>query len=302
MADHKSATWQQEEERGSLLGIQFLLWTSQYIGRSAVHFCLFFICLFFVIVAPKPRQASKTYLKRVLGKTPNWTSIFSHFYYFARISTDRFFFLRNQMQKFHITVEGEKIFDQLDENKKGALLILSHVGSFDVLRILGKENIKSKIRILLDTQVNPKAMLTLNKINPEMAANIIDRARYDGNSLALKLDEEIQQGHLVGIMGDRIYGEQRTISHNLLGEAAAFPLSPWYIAQLLKVPVIVCFGIFLGGNRYHLKFISLPTFKKVPRQERMKQLQNLSRQYVAELEQVIKQHPYNWLNFYEFWA
>ena len=34
----------------------------------------------------------------------------------------------------------------------------------------------------------------------------------------------------------------------------ALPGRPWQLAAALKVPVVLCFGLYRGGNRYDLYF------------------------------------------------
>ena len=39
-----------------------------------------------------------------------------------------------------------------------------------------------------------------------------------------------------------------------MGAPAPFPAAPFLIGALLKVPVVLCIGLYRGGNRYDLYF------------------------------------------------
>ena len=296
----ENTSWKHSPERGNLLGIKILVWTCCVFGRKAVHSLLLFITLFFVIFAAKPRAHSKSYLQRIYKIQTGFFKTFKHFYWFARTSVDRVFFLKGQLNKFEISFEGDEIFKHLNPSQ-GALLLLSHIGNFDALRALKHQKVDQPVRVVLDSNINPNAMQALNAINQAFADDIIDRSQFGGPGLALKIEEEISKGAMVGIMADRIYDHEPSIKQAFLGSTAEFPLGPWQLALLLKAPVILCFGIYLGANRYRLKFVSLPEIQAHKRAERSFIMESLCKRYVAEMENILNAHPLNWFNFYDFW-
>lgn len=295
--------WRGEGEKGSVAGVLFLAKTSLYLGRGVTHFLLFFICSFFFFAAKKQREHSRQYLYRLNDSSPSLWKIFKHFYCFSRVSVDRFFFLRGETGRFELKVYGDDVFDCVNQQaeQKGALLVLSHVGSFDALRAAGNDRFRGKIKILLDSSVSPNAMAILNSLNSEMADNIIDRSQYSNTGLVLKISEEIDQGNLVGIMADRLYGNEPSVYCEFLGNKAPFPSAPWTLSLILKAPVILCFGTFLGGKRYSLTFFEMPYLHPSSRIERKEFIDRQCSLYVKHLEEIIRCVPLNWFNFYDFW-
>jgi len=69
----------------------------------------------------------------------------------------------------------------------------------------------------------------------------------------------------------------------------------------LKAPVIICFALHRGGNRYEVYFHKLRDKIELPRKERDQALQRLMQEYADLLEQHAIESPYNWYNFYDFW-
>ena len=72
---------------------------------------------------------------------------------------------------------------------------------------------------------------------------------------------------------------------------------------LLRRRVLFMAGVYLGGNRYDLRFELLADFSAVSRDpiEREHRLQIALQAYVARLEALCLEAPYNWFNFYDFW-
>ena len=128
--------------------------------------------------------------------------------------------------------------------------------------------------------------------------------RYDpmpAPALALILSEAIEQGHLVGIMADRCAQGERSSTIDFLGAPAEFPAGVWQLAALLKAPVISCFGVYAGAKRYDLHFELISEQLGTNRQDRTEAIEVGMARYVAQLQDLVCKHPYNWFNFYDFW-
>ena len=71
---------------------------------------------------------------------------------------------------------------------------------------------------------------------------------------ALAIKEALDEKALVTLLVDRARPGNEVVICDFLGHPAPFPLSPWQLAAALKVPVVLCFGLYRGGNRYDLHF------------------------------------------------
>jgi predicted LPLAT superfamily acyltransferase len=65
--------------------------------------------------------------------------------------------------------------------------------------------------------------------------------------------------------------------------------------------VVLAFGLYRGGNRYDLRFEPFSDGETVPRPCRRAHVASLIRRYAARLEDLARQFPYNWFNFYDYW-
>jgi predicted LPLAT superfamily acyltransferase len=73
------------------------------------------------------------------------------------------------------------------------------------------------------------------------------------------------------------------------------------MASALKVPLIVFFGVYLGGNRYKIHFELLAEKVILQRKTRQQDIQAYTQKYVDILEKQMLETPYNWFNFYDYW-
>jgi len=73
------------------------------------------------------------------------------------------------------------------------------------------------------------------------------------------------------------------------------------IAAALHVPIVLCVGLYRGGDRYDLHFEMVEEELHVDRRERRQQLQRVVQRYADRLAALVRTAPYNWFNFYDFW-
>jgi predicted LPLAT superfamily acyltransferase len=79
---------------------------------------------------------------------------------------------------------------------------------------------------------------------------------------------------------------------------------PLRLAQLLRRRVVFMVGLYRGGRRYDVRFEELADFSHRPDDDaaRASQLDEALDAYVARLEALVHEAPYNWFNFHDFWG
>ncbi len=295
-----TARWRTQQERGNRTMLRLLVWLALNLGRRFMLLLLYPVVFYFLLTGRSARQASSQYLTRALGRKPGWRDLWKHFYTFALVAVDRLFFLSGEHKKYQIEVNGAELFEQYVSKKQGCILLVSHMGSFEAMRVSAIKEHKLPVRVLIDRQHNSLAAELIDALDPELASAIID-PNQPAPALALTLDQAIKNGELIGIMADRAGEDERTITCDFLGGKAKFPVGPWLLGLVLKAPVILCFGLYRGGNRYQLNFELLTEQLTAPRRQRDAEIAKAMAHYIHHLESHINQAPYNWFNFYDFW-
>jgi predicted LPLAT superfamily acyltransferase len=291
--------WQQHAERGSALGMRILRFAALRLGRRLIRPVLYPISLYFALTSPITRRVSREYLARVLPHPPRFRDVLRHVFSFASISLDRVFLLTDS---YRFTIEQHYGPGTMETARaSGTLLFVSHFGSFEVMRVGAVKAHGLPLRIVLDMNVGRRFMAALGEINPEIAAGVIDSSTA-GVDLALRVREALAAGHVVGLMVDRARGGERTVEVDFLGGRARFPAGPWLLASALKVPVIVVFGVWLGGDRYAAYCDVFAPSIDLPRASREAELARHVQSYADRLAAHVRAAPYNWTNFFDFWA
>jgi len=291
--------WQQREGGGA-----FAIWIIRTIalrlGRSFARVLLYPIAFYFFLRRADERAASRAYLSRVLDRPVTSRDVFRHIHLFAATLLDRMFFLARGERDFEVQVEGLAELDRCIDAGRGVLLVGSHQGSFEALRALGARRPDVPLRVVLDKKKTPALTTMLEALAPDVGAAVID-ASLGGTSVALAMAEGTEQGAMVALLADRGHREEATRHVPFLGKPAPFPVGPWLLASALKVPVVLCMGIYLGGNRYRLIFESFADRVEIPRANRQAALDDVVARYAGRVEHYARVYPFNWFNFYDFW-
>ena len=269
-------------------------------GRHVTRVCILPVSLYYFIRRGPERRASRVYLERVLGQPVSFLSVLRHIHCFSCTILDRLFLLSERFKRFDIRTFGLADLDRILEGGKGVLLIGSHLGSFDALRVLSLERPDVRVRILLDTVQGEQISSVLNELNPALAASIIN-ARGVGPTVAITIKEALDRNSIVALLADRGQPGNPTQSADFLGYLAPLPTSPWLLAAALKVPVMLAFGLYRGDNRYDLHFELFADTIAIERSRRSEALAEILQRFADRLAHYARLGPYNWFNFYDFW-
>ena len=93
----------------------------------------------------------------------------------------------------------------------------------------------------------------------------------------------------------------RAIRVPFLGAPARFPVGPYVLTSLIGCP-LYAMGCVRTARGYLLRFTELAAEVRLPRAQREATLTALVTSYAAWLEALLQTSPYDWFNFYDFWA
>jgi len=294
-----SIAWRDQPEGGSTAALKIIVWIAQHLGRTVTHLSLVPVASYFFIFRREERLASRQFLTRVYeGPVSSWL-VYRHFLTFSRVTADRIFFLTDYSDKIPVNVHGVRQLRKLVEKKKGGIILASHMGSFEAARVLGEEIDDVVIRVILNRGVSEKFIQQLEALSSNLADAIID-SEQGAAALGLKIAESLQSGEWVGFLADRYQSGDRTLSCEFLGDQARFPVGPFIIAAVFKVPVICIFPLYVRG-KYEVYCEIISDEFVLPRENRDQGLRDSVQQYVDRLSRYARQEPCNWFNFYDFW-
>lgn len=293
------AAWASTPERGNAAVLRLMARIALGLGWHAGHALLHPVTLFFLATSPAgQKRAARRYLTRALGRRAGWRDLWRLYFCFASTLLDRVFLLTGRTAGYRVEVEGLDILRDAVARGQGQVLLGAHMGSFDALRAIGGAGAPVEVRMLMHPGGGAADAL-FDSLDPGRAASVIALGRPEA---MLAAREVLERGGVIGLLADRAPRGERMLPVDFLGAPAPLPGGPMTVAAILRAPVVLGFGLWLGPRRYLLRFEPFAEAIDLPRGEREAALRTWLARYADRLGGVCRAHPYNWFNFYDFWG
>lgn len=293
-----SGAWLERRERGNLAGLRVMTWVARALGYGVARALLAPICLYFLACAPQARKASRAFLGRALSRRATLGDVYRHFHTFAGTLLDRVAVLTAEHAGFDVRLTGADAIEAALAARRGCLLLGSHLGSFEVLRVLGEARRAIVVNLVMHEANARHASQWARALAPELEARIIAPGRPD---TLLRVRECFERGEVVAMLGDRVLDGERSIACDFFAERAQFPTGPLLAAALLGAPVVTFFCLFRAPRRYDVRFALLAERLPAERPARDAAVAGALQRYAVQLEAQARAAPWNWFNFYDFW-
>jgi predicted LPLAT superfamily acyltransferase len=297
IATREHRGWLEVAEKGSVLGIKSFVWMVTFLGRRVAHAVLALVIFYYTIFHRGMRTSSQKYLAR-LGRPNGFWDAYRHSLCFGQCIVDRVFFVRGEVGVFEVDRTGHEHLRKLHDEKRGAILLGAHFGSFQAMRAFAEEK-KFRINVLVNNANAQMINRVLVGLNPDTQVRMLEVS--GGLDFIFRVRERIEAGELVAVMGDRVGPDGREAVVPFLGSPARFPTGAYQLAASLGCPIYLTVGIFRGGNRYSLFCEPFADEVKLSRKDREGALAEYARRYAERLEHYCRESPENWFNFFDFW-
>jgi predicted LPLAT superfamily acyltransferase len=306
-----AGAWWERKERGSVLGIRIVVWLHRYLGWPIARVVLVPIVTYFFLTARTARRVSLDYLRRlhaspegagVFPGSPGVRHVFRHFLEFGFAILDRIGIWAGS--PFDFVIEGMPELERVVADGRGAVVLGSHLGSFDAMRLVASDRSPIAVNVLMFTRNAARINDMLGKLSGDggMQARII-QVEPGSFQHVLQVKACIERGEVVAILADRIHpNEADRVSHvAFLGGRAPLPQGPVLLAGVLGCPLLMMVGLRRGGRRYEIHVERLADRVSLPRKERDAAITEWCQLYADRLATYCARAPFQWFNWYEFW-
>lgn len=292
--------WLQTAEAGTMVGIRTLLFLATLVGRKRLRPVLYGVALWYALLNRGVRRASRDWLRRVMGRAPQFQDIIRHIETFAQTALDRSFFLQGRVDLFEVTHVGQEHLEELHRQKRGAILLSAHIGSTAAMSAESRDE-RLRIRVVGYFKNAQRFNDALTALNPSYGARLVHIEPGEATSV-LEMRDRVEAGEILALAGDRVGLNDRTIDATFFGESAPFPAGPFLFAAMMRCPVYLAFGLYSEPNRYELYCEPFVDRVDLPRKDRDAALAAIVQRYATRLEHYARLAPYNWFNFFDFWS
>ena len=295
------AHWATLNERGAYWGLKFCVLSYRLVGRTGCQILLIPIVLYFYVAGRKQRLASREFLTRALGRPPRVVDGYRHFMCFALRVLDGFIGWMGYIPAGTITHAPDSCLQEMISDRRGALIVVSHIGNTELSRALMDKSIRERMITLVHTRHAENYQRILCEIQPAAAMNIMQVTEV-GPETIIALQQHIQSGALVSIAGDRtpVLGQKHVARVPFMGACANFAHGPWILAAMLDCPVYLLFCL-PKDKGYCLTIEAFSERIELPREHRQEALYNYAARYAQRLEHYVTASPFQWFNFFPFW-
>jgi predicted LPLAT superfamily acyltransferase len=286
--------------RGGLAGYKIFVAILKYSGLPAAYFLLRFVAFYFFLFNPKSFiTIFKFYRERFnFGFFRSIIFVYRNYYSFGQILLDKVAIMAGFNAKFNFTFEGEEYLMKMAEEKTGGLLISAHIGNFEMAGNM-LERLNTRVNIIMYDAEHEKIKDYLSSI---MSKNFNIIVIKEDNSHIYEISKAFSERQIVCIHGDRFVKGSKTLTSKFLSGKAKFPSGPFYMAMKFNVPVSFVFAMKESKNSYHF-FASPPEYYQQQgiQLKRDQIILTIIKDYICQLEKIIRNYPTQWFNYYNFW-
>ena len=250
---------------------------------------------FYMLFSRKGYQAMYRFFRNHFGYGPlkSFCKVYANHFRFGQIILDRFGVYAGK--KYHFEVDGLSLMETLEARPEGFLMLSSHVGNYEMAGYSLKPKTKKLNALVFDGET---ATVMENRQRVMSQNNVSMIAVREDLSHLFALNSALENGEIVSMPADRIFGSQKAVECQFFGETARFPLGGFAMAVQKGVSVLAVFVMKEGMKKYHLYVRKITCDQEANKREQMSQL---AQSFASQLEDVVRRYPTQWFNYFDFW-
>ena len=214
------------------------------------------------------------------GCWKSFWKVYANHFRFGQIILDRFGVYAGK--KYRFITEGQELMDELETHPEGFVSLSSHVGNYEIAGYSLKPKSK-RFNALVYAGETATVMENRQKLLTQNNMSMIP-VKEDMSHLFL-LNNAIDNGEIVSMPADRIFGSQKAVECLFFGEKARFPMGAFALASKKNVPMLAVFVMKESYKTYHAY---------------VRGIRN-AQDFADNLEEIVKRYPTQWFNYFDFW-
>jgi predicted LPLAT superfamily acyltransferase/uncharacterized protein (DUF2062 family) len=285
---------------GSRWGLGFFRIVLKVGGIWPAYAALWFVVPYYMLFRPSLRRSMVPYLSRRFPREGGLRR-------FARSAKWLMTFAKTLVEQGAVRVCGKDYFDvsvrnqaallEIARSEQGIVLLMSHVGPWMVilhyLRIMQR-----RVHLMIVRELEGLPVLSVEDPEESRRFNMIDTGKSMGG--LVEATSALLKGDMVAIMGDRPWGG-RTVEARFLGESCRVLRTPYKLARATGSRLVMLLAHRIGYRKFEILWEDLSERAEDARLDEVEIADKQANAYLSHLEEFLKQQPYLWSDFFDFW-
>jgi predicted LPLAT superfamily acyltransferase len=279
-----------------------LIRASLLLGSWPIRFFAWWIATGYFLFRSSRRRSSIRLYQVVFPERSAWYHFYCtwrQFHSYAATFAERIELDRKQ--RVTTPVQGQENLVDVARRGSGGIILMSHLGSFEIAAHAFRE---LNLRLLLLMGEKEAKQVARDQREAMKARGIHIQVAAPGEDFlfgGVEAIKFVREGGFVSVAGDLVWTEQRSrLSVSLFGHEVGLSAGPHLLALVANAPLFTMFTFRVGRGK-HLIVMSPPREVKAPsRSERNAALQGSAQAYASALEEMVRQHPFQWYIFEPF--
>ena len=256
---------------------------------------------------PRRVAVSVRFYRRLFPGRGRWYPLrcaWRQYHRFVRVFLDRSRLAHGE--DIATTFEGWEHIVSATESGRGGIVLMSHVGSWEVAaRLLlryGQKHPRMRLLLYLGAKHKEQIERRQKKSVEEIGIRVISVPENGGSATdILEGLNFLRGGGLVSLTGDRLWSrDQKAVTVRFADGKARIPEIPYILAMLSGAPLLIFFGYRTGEGRYHLVAHPPLFIAAASRTERRTAIESAAQIYADLLARTVQSHPCEWYHFEPF--
>lgn len=289
------------QSKGKVLGFKIFGFILNTFGLRPAYFVLRFVSFYYFLFS-KPNKYIKEYFIKAHGYTAFRArmAVYKNNFLLGQTIMDKVAVMAGAKNSFKVIHKNGEMLNELTAINKGGILVSAHIGNWEVAG-QGLNRLGTAFNILMYTNEKEDVKQYMDGIMKEKKINIIS-IDEESKSHIIELHKAFSNNELVVMHGDRYREGAKTLTADFFGRPAQFPAGPFILAAKFGVPLCIVFAVKTDKFTYEFSTLKPIQVARVRGEKDLEAVcKNLLQQYVDALEVIVKAHPHQWFNYYDFW-
>lgn len=227
------------------------------------------------------------------GTLKSFRNVYINHFRFGQVILDRFGVYAGKRYSF--VTEGQELMDELETHPEGFVSLSSHVGNYEIAGYSLKPKSK-RFNALVYAGETATVMENRKRLLSQNNMSVIPVTADMSHLFAM--NAAIDNGEIVSMPADRVFGSQKAAECMFFGDKTHFPLGAFALAAQKNVAVLAVFVMKEGMKQYHAYVREIHCDRQAKVRE---QINQLAQAFANNLEEIVRKYPTQWFNYFDFW-